>query len=226
VNAAVSRYFKLALEGGEWVRVGGDGGLLAAPEPVTELLLIPGERADVLVLVPQAGTTATLRALPYQRAVGAGSTRSVDVLRLVASADPPATPAELPASLRAIDLLAPSGASRVIRLNERMEGDHPVFTINGAEFPDVPVITGALGTVEPWEIVNESVMDHPFHVHGFFFQLEGQAEWRDTINVPASSTLRLRVDFAPRDGAVGSWMYHCHIVGHQEGGMMGELVLE
>jgi FtsP/CotA-like multicopper oxidase with cupredoxin domain len=69
-------------------------------------------------------------------------------------------------------------------------------------------------------------MDHPFHLHGFFFQRDGIPEWKDTINIPASSTVRLLVSVASHDGAAGGWMYHCHILGHQEGGMMGELAVE
>jgi FtsP/CotA-like multicopper oxidase with cupredoxin domain len=72
-------------------------------------------------------------------------------------------------------------------------------------------------------------MDHPFHLHGMFFQVlddEGApAEplaWKDTVNVPKEQTLR----FAVRYDAAGRWMYHCHILEHAERGMMGELVVE
>jgi FtsP/CotA-like multicopper oxidase with cupredoxin domain len=65
-------------------------------------------------------------------------------------------------------------------------------------------------------------MDHPFHLHGFFFQKQGAPEWKDTINIPAKSTVRLVVDFASRPGATGDWFYHCHILEHAEAGMMAE----
>jgi FtsP/CotA-like multicopper oxidase with cupredoxin domain len=72
---------------------------------------------------------------------------------------------------------------------------------------------------------NESEMDHPFHLHGFMFQRRAAAanvEWTDTVNIPALSTVELGVDFAAREGAAGDWLYHCHILEHAEGGMMGE----
>lgn len=66
-------------------------------------------------------------------------------------------------------------------------------------------------------------MDHPFHLHGFYFQRRGGPEWKDTINIPAMATVELIVDFAARPGAAGDWLFHCHILEHAEGGMMGEV---
>jgi FtsP/CotA-like multicopper oxidase with cupredoxin domain len=66
------------------------------------------------------------------------------------------------------------------------------FSINGETFPDVRPLAAELGAVEDWTIVNTTEMDHPFHLHGFRFQImeiEGQAHpaaWRDTINIPPS----------------------------------------
>lgn len=97
------------------------------------------------------------------------------------------------------------------------------FLINGFPYPDVPRLTSALGSVEQWRVVNESDMDHPFHLHGFYFQTAGHREWNDTINVPTKSEVTLQVDFRERPGATGSWLYHCHILEHAERGMMGEV---
>ncbi len=223
VNAANSRYFKLILAGGSMTRLGGDGGLLAAPAPAAELLLVPGERADVVVSIADPSATATLLATTYERAGGAGATEPVDIVRLVAGPDAPVTPDPLPDTLRDIPAPGAPSGSRTVRLGERMEGDRMIFTINDAAFPDVPLIETATGAVETWTIVNETMMDHPFHLHGFFFQEEGSGEWKDTINIPADATVALTVDFASRAGAAGSWMYHCHILEHAEGGMMGEV---
>jgi FtsP/CotA-like multicopper oxidase with cupredoxin domain len=70
-------------------------------------------------------------------------------------------------------------------------------------------------------------MDHPFHLHGFFFQVlsrggapEPYRAWKDTVNVPARTTVRLSVRF---EGHPGLWMYRCHILEHGERGMAGEL---
>lgn len=84
------------------------------------------------------------------------------------------------------------------------------------------------GELQVWDIVNETGMDHPFHLHGFFFQVlsrndvaEASARrvWKDTINIPAKSSIKAIARF----DEPGRWMYHCHILEHAEGGMMGEV---
>lgn len=224
VNAANSRYFLLTLASGQMTRIGGDGGLIESPASVSEVLLTPGERIDVVAWTETPGSVAVLRARPYPRAVGAGASEEVDIIRLATCADCPAgTAPTLPGSLRPFSPASAPTATRTIRLDERMQGERVEFTINGSAFPDVPRIDSTLGSVEAWDIVNESEMDHPFHLHGFFFQPDGAREWKDTINIPSQTTVRLLVDFRARDGAAGSWMYHCHILEHAEGGMMAEV---
>ena len=103
----------------------------------------------------------------------------------------------------------------------------PVFSINGYVYPDAEDFRGDLGAVEEWAIVNTTEMDHPFHLHGFRFQVtseDGEAPafraWQDTINVRAETTTRFRVQLEENPG---TWMFHCHILEHAEHGMMGEL---
>jgi len=85
-------------------------------------------------------------------------------------------------------------------------------------------MTATLGEVEEWTVVNYTAMDHPFHLHGYRFQLvdeqPGFPAWRDTINVPAGQAMKFRVRFEDNPGM---WMFHCHILEHAERGMMGEL---
>ena len=70
-----------------------------------------------------------------------------------------------------------------------------------------------------WTIKNVTAFDHPFHLHGFFFQqLDVPLAWKDTINVPKKGSVRVAVHFDERPGM---WMMHCHILDHAEAGMMG-----
>lgn len=103
----------------------------------------------------------------------------------------------------------------------------PVFSINGKAYPAAEPLRARLGTVEEWTIVNTTEMDHPFHLHGFRFQVvfadgekPGLVAWRDTVNIPAEQTLKLRLRLEDNPG---TWMFHCHILEHAERGMMGEL---
>jgi FtsP/CotA-like multicopper oxidase with cupredoxin domain len=82
-----------------------------------------------------------------------------------------------------------------------------------------------VGELQVWDVVNASLMDHPFHLHGFFFQVlsvngkpPAYRSWEDVVNLPPRSTVRIA--WMP-DDRPGSWMYHCHILEHHEAGMMG-----
>ncbi|PZO53780.1 MAG: hypothetical protein DCF15_12500 [Phormidesmis priestleyi] len=102
------------------------------------------------------------------------------------------------------------------------------FTLNGKTYDkdriDVQV---PLGTVEEWGIANvdADLMDHLFHLHAAPFQVisrNGQPEpylaWKDTVLVRGGETLRLRAAFKDFPGKS---VYHCHVLDHEELGMMG-----
>jgi FtsP/CotA-like multicopper oxidase with cupredoxin domain len=81
-----------------------------------------------------------------------------------------------------------------------------------------------VGELQVWDVLNETPVDHPFHLHGFFVQvLEVNGKppdflsWEDTVNIPA--TRRVRIAWR-RDDRPGEWMYHCHILEHHAAGMM------
>ena len=233
VNTANSRYFRLSLPGYKLTLIGVDGGLLEASRELEELLLAPGERADVIVeATGKPGDEIDLVTLAYARGHGLGKELPAEVLHLRYSKEAPidAVP-PLPKSMRTIDGLPIEGAkTKTLRLSESMGPEGVAFYINSEAYPKVTQLTSKLGEVEVWEVINESEMDHPFHLHGFFFQAidrDGIAEpyraWKDTINIPGKHRLRFAVKF---DGFAGRWMYHCHILEHGERGMMGELIVE
>ncbi|MFJ8546862.1 multicopper oxidase family protein [Streptomyces sp. NPDC093586] len=202
-----------------------DAGLIERPVPLTEVLLAPGERAEILVATTTPGRL-TLRALPYS-VYGDGGQQSTD--RPLAGIDVPAglTPIALPATLLPVEKLAPSAAVRTRRivLDGAEDGS---FTIDGRTFDHDRVdLRAALNTLEIWEVENPHSMDHPFHLHSYAVQVlarDGRSEpfraWRDTVNIPAGTTVRLAVPFR---GKGGRTVYHCHIAAHEDLGMMGIL---
>jgi FtsP/CotA-like multicopper oxidase with cupredoxin domain len=103
------------------------------------------------------------------------------------------------------------------------------FMIDGREFdPDRVDTEVRMGAVEEWVLRNPSPMDHPFHLHVWSFEVldagDGplQApEWRDVINIPAGREVRIRVRFADFGGRT---VYHCHILDHEDLGMMSVIV--
>jgi FtsP/CotA-like multicopper oxidase with cupredoxin domain len=103
----------------------------------------------------------------------------------------------------------------------------PVFSINGESTPDVTPLVATLGTVEEWSLVNTTAMDHPFHLHGFRFQVVSSRRGRAGLLWPGvtrstSRPTRQRSASASKI-TPASWMFHCHILEHAERGMMGEL---
>ncbi|SFX19228.1 multicopper oxidase family protein [Marinospirillum alkaliphilum] len=109
------------------------------------------------------------------------------------------------------------------------------FMINGETFkPGRILFEGRVGQVEEWEVFNESHMDHPFHVHGTQFQVVAVQDaggnwqppawrsWQDTINLKPNQRQKIRLVFEQP----GEWMFHCHIIEHEELGMMASILVK
>jgi FtsP/CotA-like multicopper oxidase with cupredoxin domain len=227
VNASAARVYRLALEGHTLVHVGSDGGLFEHPAEVEEIVLANGERAELLVRGSGApGSRATLRSLPYDRYVPQTRPpdweRPLDLLTVEYTVEPPMEPPVLPRTLRPVPALDPAQATvtRLVVMTQGFLNNRPMDMHRVDEVAE-------LGAVEVWELENLVGMDHPFHLHGFQFQVldrngvpETQPKWEDTVNVPRHETARFIVRF---DNYPGRWMFHCHILSHEDGGMMGVL---
>jgi FtsP/CotA-like multicopper oxidase with cupredoxin domain len=231
VNAAKTRYFQLALAGHTFVRIGGDGGFIESPVESDMIVLAPGERAD-LSMVPRAdaGSDVVMRWIPYDRGYGSAFARlPEDMLTLHIDASDPVTPAPLPQHLRTIqplDLSSANTQSVILTYAPKDAGpDSGALQINGRSSD--AMLMANVGDTDIWNVENHTDWDHPFHLHGFFFQpldANGQPihEWKDTYNVPANGKRSFVVNY---DNRPGDWMFHCHILEHAELGMMGMLML-
>ncbi len=232
VNAANGRYFNLHMPGARFLVIGSDGGLLAQPYETETLLVTPGERYDVLVTFDGSpGDSGALETVYYDRGHDIPDPGPQDLLRVAYGAAAPTQPAPLPEVWGPAPRLPVTDATlvRPFVLSEYEQPGVPVlFTINGEQWPDNKPVHVMRGDVEIWEVRNDAPMDHPFHLHGMFFQVlsvGGGARvpdgWKDTVNVPQSSTVRFAVQYDPP----GMWMFHCHILEHAELGMMGDLMV-
>ncbi len=223
VNVASARYVRFSLGGVPFRIIGSDGGLIERPVEATELLLSPADRAEVLVGPLQEGARLHIQSLPYDRGLGARKLPDVfGALRVGAEAP---SRAAVPERLRTIPPLVSADAppTREVRLGGHLSLRHFVeFTVD-----DQPHHHGEpvrVGELQVWEVINETPLDHPFHLHGFFFQVlsvNGQPpahrSWEDTVNVPGKG--RVRIAWMP-DDRPGPWMAHCHILEHHAAGMM------
>jgi len=231
VNAANGRYFNLRVPGHEMIVVGTDGGLVPVPYRAETLLVAPGERYEVLVTFDDAeGTRAALETIHYDRGheLPDQGPRALFDIDIRGTND--RTLRAVPAQLRAIaplDLPASTTTKR-FALQEKEGADGVVFSINGESWPFNSALMVKQGGTEIWEIESPEEMDHPFHLHGMFFQVLGadgrpdlSRGWKDTVNVKRGTKLRFAVRYEP----LGMWMFHCHILEHAERGMMGELMV-
>ncbi|WP_448811858.1 multicopper oxidase family protein [Agromyces bauzanensis] len=234
VNACSSRYLRLRLDGQRMQLLGVDAGRYPEPRDVEEIVLTPGNRGDVMVTAVEG--TSVLQTLPFDRG-GMGmfgsppsATTGADLLTFTVAGAPVAVPA----------LAVPLPTTRDLR-TEQMTGQRTItlamgggggggmrFTIDGQEFGEDRIDTEvAHGALEEWTIVNTSPMDHPFHLHVWPMQLievAGQAvdhtDWRDVVPVSARSSTVVRIAF---EGLTGKTVYHCHILDHEDNGMMGTI---
>lgn len=223
INAASARYFRLYLGGKTFKIIGTDGGLIESPKTATEILLTPGERVDILAGPFEENDHFNIETLAYNRVTFVKSRR--EKFGTVHVGNRKNSIAAVPEKLREILPLASIDhpVNRKIKFSVNASLKNGIdFLVNSAlHHHDQPVKVGEL---QVWEVSNTSMMDHPFHLHGFFFQIleiNGKRPeylaWKDTINLTPKS--KIRIAWIP-DNRPGRWMYHCHILEHHEAGMM------
>jgi FtsP/CotA-like multicopper oxidase with cupredoxin domain len=236
VNACTSRYLRLALPGQQMRLLGTDSGHERAPRDVDDLLLVPGNRADLLVRF-QAGSTE-LRTLGYDRGgpmmgmMGAHSGSGPLVLaHLDVTGDrvegrPSTVRRAAQADLRPDVLDGRREVTFTMGTGRWGPGAMTDVGFDGRPFDAERIDQHVrVGTVEEWTIRNPTPMDHPFHLHVWPMQVvtvngapTADPVWRDVVNVPAQGEVVVRIHFATFPGRT---VYHCHILDHEDAGMMG-----
>nr|WP_241180862.1 multicopper oxidase family protein [Kocuria indica] len=250
VNACPARYLRLTLDGQTLRLLGRDVGRLPEPVELTEVTLAPGNRVELLVDTREGASTLT--AAPVDRGSmdgmmggavpgdGPGTDEPIELLTLEVTGDRAADAGPVPpgpvlrdlreepvAARRTLDFAMGMGMGGMMG-GMRGPGQMMSFTIDGrpfdAERTDQRV---RVGTVEEWTLTNSSPMDHPMHLHVWPMQVVTEAgrevaapRWLDVVNVPAFGEVTVRVAF---DDFAGRTVYHCHILDHEDLGMMGTL---
>jgi suppressor of ftsI len=252
VNASGHRYFDLAVDGQTLNLVAQDGVPLhdypGGPQSLTvpDVVIPPAGRAEFIV------TGGAKPAALISKCVNTGSAGDpAPEVALGVLADDTAWPqsakraadmrVRAPAALRRsrfyrVALPAPV-AQRTIRFSE----DDVGFYLDGVKYDPAgaPAVVARSGTVEEWTLENDSFEVHDFHIHQVHFVVEsvnGVAEpnphWLDEVNLPPQGTgvqgqihpsqVKVLIDF--RDPTIrGTFLYHCHILDHEDGGMMAKI---
>jgi spore coat protein A len=246
VNAAGSRTWRLALSNGaSIVQIGSDGGLLAAPVVRPAILIQPGERADVVIdFAPYpAGTQIVLQNdAPTPYPAGGMDHPLPQVMRFDVTGTPGHT-APIPDVLSVIPPIDEAEAEVTRELVLRKEADDCTggkWQINGLGMMDPVTESPTLGTSEIWQFFNESGVSHPMHMHLVMFRVldrqpftlvDGEhvpsgpvvlpppeeQGWKDTVRVDPFTRVRVIARF---EDYTGEFMYHCHIIEHEDNDMM------
>jgi FtsP/CotA-like multicopper oxidase with cupredoxin domain len=226
-NVTANLYYRLSLDGHAFGVVARDGHRLSRVEWTDTVVLSPGARAEVLVRGGAAGThmlrTGDIDTGPAGNRYAGGELASVVVQ------GSPVAPRALPHFLLPVEDLS----TRVIRrrtivYTESADGD--TFFINGKTFD--PARTDqrvVLGAVEEWTIRNQTDELHSFHIHQTPFQvtevngvpqpLDG---FRDIVDVPIRGEVNLVIPFTDPT-IVGRFPFHCHLLSHEDKGMMATI---
>ncbi|MFI6939300.1 multicopper oxidase family protein [Streptomyces sp. NPDC050418] len=234
LNASTARVYSFGFSDERaFSLIGTDGGLLEAPVRKERLQLSPGERAEIVVRM-EPGEKTVLRSHPqdnygdaWQKRFGGGDD-SFDVLELRADQQLRDSP-ELPSRLAELEVPEGKDSVRERFFGLRMSG------INGRPM-DMGRVDEVVtrGDTETWTVRNEDGVPHNFHVHDVQFRVlkvdgrEPPPELRgakDTVFVPGGTTVKLAMRFDGPADPDTPYMYHCHLLAHEDGGMMGQFVV-
>lgn len=243
VNASNARSYLFAFrDGRRFHQIATDGGLLAAPMEVDEVMVPPGGRAEIVVdFGGDRGKAVHLvsrgfPAPPGQSSLSLPNGANFPVMEFRVGL--PKRSAPLPARLAALAPPDPSRAAltRTFELEKAGDEDSGASddTINGKRFDMARVDERVkAGAWEVWTVVNHARdIAHPFHVHGVQFRVvkrnghpmaPDDLGWKDTVLVQPRETLSLLIHFARQSGR---YMYHCHNLEHEDMGMMGTYEVE
>ncbi|MGL1933285.1 MAG: multicopper oxidase domain-containing protein [Desulfotalea sp.] len=235
LNGSNSTIYKIAFaDGRSFVQIATDGGFQENPVSLNYLYLSPGERSEIIVDFSNDDQTLALSLLVDQSPGGRFEAMQISV-------DPslPTKLTSIPETLAAINWLSEKEAAKtrtfVMETMSRGMGMRRGgrLTING-ENMDMNKIneTVKLGDVEIWEIENYSAMmmklPHSMHLHDVQFQIldrNGVAPpphekgRKDTVLIPPGEKVRIIAKF---EDYTGVYMYHCHLLEHEDNGMMGQ----
>ncbi len=240
INAANSSYFDLSLSNGRaLVQIGSDQGLLPAPAERARITLYPAERAEVLLdFSGMDGQTLILR------------NQEQDILqwRVRDRGGKNVASFALPAKLRDVPRLDPKHAvrERLLTLEETddADGNAMQMLLDGKHWHDPVAETPRVGDTEIWSFINLSGDTHPIHLHLVRFQVldrrpfdlfawatrrklvytdpaepppAHEAGWKDTVRCDPGLVTRIIARF---DGEPGRYVWHCHMLEHEDNDMM------
>jgi suppressor of ftsI len=246
VNASADRY--LDLSGLTFEIVALDGMPLAYHDPkhpirtTNHLLLAPAGRLEAIVTGPATEMNRSLRTLCVDTGPDGDPNPGMVLADLVQPDLDHSMSNSRPKQERAIDNRPPfykplnveplkkSVPKFIVTFTEDKNG----FYINGQKYaPDaIPMTTVRVGTYQHWRIVNQTGELHPFHIHQVHFLAYAEngvplahPGWLDTVNVPYRGSVDVILDFT-NPIIKGMSVFHCHLLNHEDKGMMAKILFK
>jgi suppressor of ftsI len=242
VNTSPDRYADLELDSESFDVVALDGMPLAYHDPsirkrsMSRVLVPPAGRVEAIVTGPPADSHAALRSHCFDTGPD-GDSNPAMILADIVRAQPPSP------QVRVGDGRAPVYATFLPAVLKRVEASEPQFVvtftedkqgfyINGQKFEmnSGPMLTVDIGSLQHWRVMNPTREVHPFHIHQVHFLVYAVGEkpvkdpvWVDTVNVSYGSSVDLVMDFT--DPIIrGMSLFHCHLLNHEDKGMMAKIL--
>jgi suppressor of ftsI len=241
VNASADRYLDLQLEGQAFEIVAMDGMPIAQHDPnhrthtADHVLLPPAGRLEAIVTGPATGSPRHL----ISRCVDTGPAGDPNPAMILADIvpRPSSSKSKISESSLKPDFKTPDLASEekvpprfIVTFTEDKNG----FYINGEKFTAdaAPMVRAKVGTFQHWRIVNATGELHPMHIHQVHFLPYAENDkpiadplWLDTVNVPYGGSVDVIMDFT--DPVIrGMSVFHCHLLNHEDKGMMAKILFE
>ena len=243
VNASADRYVDLQLDGGKFEVVALDGMPLAYHDPknptkiVEHALVPPAGRLEAIVTGPSASAHSALRTRCVDTGPDGDPNPAMVLADIRSSSSASSVKQKLnrntkPPEYKQIDLrtFESSRPDFVVSFTEDKNG----FYINDQKYaPDsAPMTRVRVGTYQHWRVLNESRELHPMHIHQVHFLVYAEngvplehPVWLDTVNVPTGGSVDVVMDFT--DPVIrGMSLFHCHLLNHEDKGMMAKILFE
>jgi bilirubin oxidase len=243
LNTSNARRYNFGYEDGRtFYQIATDGGFLPSPVPRTRMILAPGERGEVIVDLTGQTEPLTLisdavheenKVLRFVRTIINAERDENQVFKIIELRPQPTAKVNetIPQLLNSIERIPATSAVRTRRfiLNPRNR------SING-EVMNHDYVNEVVQSsdVEIWEIINLSGTYHPFHIHGVQFQIldrggkppaDYEKGWKDTVLVSNAEIVHVIMRFPEFSDSHTPYMYHCHILEHEDMGMMGQFIV-
>lgn len=252
LNVEIERAYNLGFsDNRKFYVITSDGGLLNKPAPVTRLIMLPGERYEVLVDLSKEtiGRSLTLQSFNGKQTFGFpggepsatgefGSllnNKTFDVLKIQVGAATSKPITKLPTILAKNVYFKSTDAQKTRKLAITDHGPGTPFSFDNSSYD---MMTNnqqiKLNTTEKWTITNNRTFGHSFHIHDVQFTLISRSSgvipdyekgWKDTFFIRPNETVSFVARFADYASSDYPFMYHCHMANHEDAGLMGQFLV-